>query len=176
MKAAYRWALIAVVGVLALAGGYLAGHKPPAPPSNEALAALQALELPDLDGRLQPLSQWRGKILVVNFWATWCPPCRREIPDFVRLSRDYAGRGVQFVGLSIDQPDKIRAFRDELHVPYPLLVGDAPALQLAAGLGNPSLGLPFTLILAPDGSIAYTHLGGLKADTLERKIRSQLPQ
>src|SRR4030095_3013747 len=86
-------------------------------------APLLGISLPDTKGVEHPLAQWKGKVVVVNFWATWCVPCREEMPQFVRVQDDLGGRGVQFVGIAIDQPDKIDAFAAELRLNYPALVG-----------------------------------------------------
>ncbi len=129
-----------------------------------AVAAILALTLPDLDGRPQALAQWRGKVLVVNYWASWCAPCVEEMPAFSRLQRQYAAQGVQFVGIGIDEVEKMRTFVKATPVAYPLLVGDAvdsqtPGLQVK--------GLPYTLVIDRDGRLASSRLGRLNEATLE---------
>jgi len=141
----------------------------------EAGQAIHALRLPDADGQFHDLQSLKGKIAVVNFWATWCPPCRREIPEFVEVHEQFAGEDVAFVGLSLDTPDKVADFRDEYRVSYPLLIAPADLLQLAARLGNPSQALPFTVILDGDGMIRDLRLGTLSKAELEGKIRSLKP-
>lgn len=135
---------------------------------------LLKLNLTDLDGHNQPLSQWKGKIVVANFWAPWCPPCRKEIPGFAAASQRLADKGVQFVGLSIDSPQNVAAFQQSMHVPYPLLLGNMDTLKLAASIGNPGEALPFTVIIDRQGKIRHTHLGALSESDLEGKIRSML--
>ncbi|MBS0327612.1 MAG: TlpA family protein disulfide reductase [Proteobacteria bacterium] len=125
-------------------------------------AALLALVLPDLSGREQPLAQWRGKILVVNFWATWCGPCREEMPHFVRAQAEHAATGLQFVGIAVDQVDKVRQFTDELGVNYPILIGGYGAIELSRALGNSVGALPFTIVLDRQGAVVWTHLGAVK--------------
>ena len=120
------------------------------------------------------MEQWRGKVIVANFWATWCPPCRKEIPDFAAVSQSLAGEPVQFIGLSIDSADKVRAFKDEFKVPYPLLIAGPEVLTLAAGFGNEARALPFTLIIDRDGTVRHIKLGTLKREELEGKIRALL--
>lgn len=180
MKRPLQVALIALVAVAAATAGYLTNRntQPPAETagvSPDAGSALLGLTLPDLAGQPQALSQWQGKVLVVNFWATWCPPCRKEIPDFAEVSLKLSEQPVQFVGLSIDAADKVQAFQDEHAVPYPLLIGTPQTLQLAADFGNQAQALPFTVILDRDGRIAHIKLGTLKADELEGRIRALLP-
>jgi thiol-disulfide isomerase/thioredoxin len=134
-----------------------------AAPSAEGLLGLT---LPDARGVQQPLSQWRGKVLVVNFWATWCEPCRDEMPEFVRLQRELGPRGLQFVGIAVDQADKVAAFARELGLNYPALVGGYDAMELSRTLGNRLVALPFTVVVDRQGRIAHTELGPFKRDQL----------
>ncbi|THF61739.1 TlpA family protein disulfide reductase [Pseudothauera rhizosphaerae] len=181
MKRPLQIVLIALVAVGAATAGYLTNRATaPQPPAAAGVApdagrSLLALSLPDLAGTPQSLAQWQGKVLVVNFWATWCAPCRKEIPDFAAVSQRLAGDPVQFVGLSIDSAEKVRAFHKEFAVPYPLLVGTPDTLRVAAELGNKAQALPFTVILDRGGRIAHVKLGTLKADELEGRIRALLP-
>lgn len=134
---------------------------------NRALEKLWSLDLPDTTGKLHRLSQWRGRVLVVNFWATWCPPCRREIPGFIRLSGKYAANNVQFVGIGVDDPDKVREFSEKAAIPYPILIGDMDLFRLSEDLGNPTQALPFTLILDRQGNISFIREGMLDEASLE---------
>lgn len=156
----------AVVGVAALAGGvalYQRGERG-APRDGSAVLALV---LPDVDGRQQALSQWRGKVLVVNFWATWCAPCREEMPHFIAAQARDGNKGVQFVGIAVDQVDKVREFSQEIRLNYPALIGGLGAIELSKALGNELAALPFTIILDRDGSVVHTQLGPLKAAQLD---------
>ncbi len=135
--------------------------------ARKAVDALFALTLPDLEGRPQALSQWRGKVLVVNYWASWCPPCIREMPAFSRLHSHYAPWGVQFVGIGMDEVSKMQAFVKTTPVSYPLLAADFanpnPALEIK--------GLPYTLVIGRDGRVEMTRLGPLDEATLEPLLR-----
>ena len=173
-----QYALIAVVAGIAGTAGYFTsriGDTTETASTTAATAsateALLALALPDTDGHMQALAQWRGKVIVANFWATWCPPCRREIPDFSAASRDFSDAPVQFVGLSIDALDKVKAFKAEFDVPYPLLIASADVLALGPGFGNAAQGLPFTVIIDRQGVARHVKVGTLNQDELERKIR-----
>jgi thiol-disulfide isomerase/thioredoxin len=108
--------------------------------------AVMGLTLPDLDGRQQAMAQWRGKMLVVNFWASWCAPCVEEMPAFSRLQRQYAAQGVQFVGIGIDEVENMRSFVKTMPVAYPLL---APIRPPARCLACSIKGLPYTLVIGP---------------------------
>ena len=137
-------------------------------------AALLALSLPDAQGTPQSLRQWRGKVLVVNFWATWCEPCREEMPEFVRAQRELGPRGLQFVGIAVDKPDKVVAFANELDLNYPALIGGYDAVDLSIPLGNRLAALPFTVILDREGRVAHTQLGRLKPTQLRSIVANLL--
>ncbi|WP_018988048.1 TlpA family protein disulfide reductase [Aromatoleum toluclasticum] len=180
MKPLVRNTLILAVAAVAGFAGYLTRHAAspsrPAPPqvARDAGAPILALELPDSNGQPQALAQWRGKVLVVNFWATWCPPCLREIPEFAAVSRRFADAPVQFVGIGIDQPDNVRRFSEENKVPYPLLIAPLQTLAVTSALGNTSQALPFTAIFDRQGELDFVKLGTLNEAELEGKIRALL--
>lgn len=156
----------AVVGAAALAGGIaLYRHGERAAPRDGS--AVLALVLPDVDGRQQPLSQWQGKVLVVNFWATWCAPCREEMPHFIAAQARDGAKGLQFVGIAVDQVDKVREFAQDIRLNYPALIGGLGAIELSKALGNELAALPFTIILDRGGSVVHTQLGPLKAAQLD---------
>lgn len=137
-------------------------------------AKIFAATLPDLDGKPQPMKQWQGKILVLNFWAPWCPPCRAEMPEFVELQEKYREQGVVFVGVALDQKDKVQAFVDELGVNYPMLLGADNAAEIGKLAGNRLGGLPFTAIFAKNGDIVSTVTGELKRAQLEAALKPLL--
>jgi thiol-disulfide isomerase/thioredoxin len=138
--------------------------------------AVLGLVLPDLQGQQQALSQWRGKVLVVNFWATWCAPCREEMPEFVAAQARDGPKGVQFVGIAVDAPDKVRTFAQEVKLNYPALIGGYGAIELSKTLGNELAALPFTIIVDRQGRVAHTQLGPLKRATLDGLLTRLLPQ
>ena len=163
--------LLIAAGVLALLAGIgLALWDRQAPDANELLA----LSLPDTQGAPQRLAQWRGKVMVVNFWATWCGPCREEMPEFVRAQSELGGQGLQVIGIAIDQPDKVAAFVQELHLNYPALIATYETLDVAKPLGNRLLGLPFTVILDRQGRVAHSQLGPMKPAQLRSIIGNLL--
>ncbi|MDR3391465.1 MAG: TlpA disulfide reductase family protein [Sulfuriferula sp.] len=122
--------------------------------------------LPDLAGVSQPIAQWRGKVLVINFWATWCPPCRQEIPEFIQLQKQYGAQGLQFIGIALDEKAKIQSYVDEAGINYPVLVGDLEAVALSQTSGNRLGGLPYTVIIDRNGKIIATEVGGLTGPKL----------
>lgn len=149
-------------------------NKTPAAAVQTDTAKIFAASFPDLEDKPQPLSQWRGKILVLNFWAPWCPPCRAEIPEFIKLQEQYRQQDVVFVGVALDQKDKVQAFADEMGINYPMLLGESDAAELAKLAGNRLGGLPFTAIFAKNGDIVSTVAGELKREQLEATLKSLL--
>jgi thiol-disulfide isomerase/thioredoxin len=162
--------VLGVVGVFALLLGAYVGLRQEAPPD---ASALLALSLPDAAGKEQSIGQWRGKVVVVNFWATWCAPCREEMPEFVRAQTEFGSRGLQFVGIAVDQADKVEQFARDLGLNYPTLIGGYGAVELSKTLGNRLAALPFTIIVDRQGRVVHTQLGPLKPDQL-RSIVSKL--
>ena len=161
----------AAAAVLALAAGIGLALFDRAPADTTALLALS---LPDTTGTPQALAQWRGKVLVVNFWATWCAPCREEMPDLARAQSQYGAKGLQIVGIAVDNADKVQQFTEEIKLNYPALIGGYGAMDLSKDLGNSLVALPFTLILDRQGQVAYTHLGPVKPDKLREVITKLL--
>lgn len=176
------WAAIAAAGISSAIFGYLVlkdsqpamdmkGTPPIETSSLGAPAtAIFRLNLPDSAGKAQAMEQWRGKILVVNYWATWCPPCREEMPGFSRLQEQLGAKGVQFVGISIDTADKVSEFQKQTPVSYPLLIGDSGAIDSSVTLGNSRQALPFTAVIDRQGMVAAIKLGRYAEADLERKL------
>ena len=164
------WFLAAAV--VALAAGIWFGRSALVDKSVEGqpATALLGVSLPDAAGKDQPLAQWKGKVMVVNFWATWCAPCREEMPMFMKVQREQA-QGVQFVGIAVDNVDKVRQYAEELKLNYPTLIGGFGAMELSKSLGNTVMALPFTIIVDRAGRVAHTQLGPLKEDQLVAILR-----
>jgi len=130
--------------------------------------------LPDLEGRLRQVSEWDGKVLVVNFWATWCPPCRKEMPAFIALQEKYAAQGLQFIGIALDETDKVQDFVDTLGVEYPILVGGKQAERVSVAYGNRFGALPYTVIIDKNKNIINMHRGELTQAQAEQQIKHLL--
>jgi thiol-disulfide isomerase/thioredoxin len=139
-------------------------------PGREAAAALLKTALTDLQNQPTTLEQYRGKVLVVNFWATWCAPCREEIPYFVQIQSELAANDVQFAGIAVDDAVRVAAFVKETGLNYPTLIGGSRASEAMRSLGNPSSGLPFTLIYDRSGKLREKILGGVD----EQRLRQML--
>jgi thiol-disulfide isomerase/thioredoxin len=130
--------------------------------------------LPDLNGTLHPASEWDGKVLVVNFWATWCPPCRKELPMFVELQQRYQSAGLQFVGIAIDSKEAVAEFVTKTPLNYPCLVSEDDGVEVARNFGNSIGALPFTAIVDRKGRILRTKPGEFSRAELERLLGSLL--
>ncbi len=181
-------ALVLVTGVLAAlaaAGGFLVHRhldaEPAATPAlvSPAPAATAELprpdfSLPDVDGRTRHVSEWHGKVLVINFWATWCPPCLEEIPMFNALQEELGERGLQFLGVAIDDVENVRAFAEEHAMRYPTLHGQLDAIDIGKRYGNTLGTLPYTIVVGRDGAIAHTHAGPLDRATTTTLVEALL--
>jgi thiol-disulfide isomerase/thioredoxin len=124
-------------------------------------ARLPAFSLSDLTGQPTPITRWSGKSLVINFWATWCAPCRREIPLLQTLASEWAGRDVTVVGIAVDYRDKVQDFAREFKIDYPLLIGEQDALDVAAEFGMDSPAFPFTVFTDRRGEVVALFVGEL---------------
>jgi thiol-disulfide isomerase/thioredoxin len=122
---------------------------------------LPTFTLSDRNGKATPIAAWRGKSLVINFWATWCAPCRREIPLLESLYTEWAGRNVEVVGIAVDYREKVAAFANQLKIPYPLLVGEQDALDVAGQFGVDSPVFPFTVFTDQRGEVVALYVGEL---------------
>ena len=183
-RTAFTVGLIALFGALGLTAGVVvkrwATPDAPAP----ALAAmvetsvigspLPAFSIPDLTGVSRGPGNWSGKVMVVNFWATWCPPCRREMPGFVELQKRYGDKGLQFVGIAVDNADAVREFVSKVRPNYPILLGGDPSLDLSTRLGNRYGSLPFTAIIDRSGRVRHVQAGEIDKGALERLVRPLL--
>lgn len=164
--------VLGAAGAAAALAGALAGAF--ALQSRSGAAELLAARYPDLEGNPRRLLDWQGRVLLCNFWATWCAPCREEVPILVQAKQQWGTKGVEIVGIGIDSADKIREFSKSYKINYPVLIADATALQLLRRLGNRSGGLPYSVILDPSGGIVHRHLGPLTAADMRRLLASLL--
>jgi thiol-disulfide isomerase/thioredoxin len=140
-----------------------------------AAEALFAEAMNDAAGKRQPLSQWQGKPVLVNFWAPWCAPCVEEMPELDKLSRDLAEKQVQVIGIGIDSPTNIAEFAGKFKISYPIYVAGMSGTELARSFGNAGGGLPYTVLIGADGKVRKTYLGRLKFDQLRADLAALPP-
>ena len=147
---------------------------PAAVSQNAAPTAVFDWSFADVGGKSQPLSQWKGRLLVLNFWATWCPPCLKEIPAFVDLQQRLGERGVQFVGIALDEVSAVEPFLKDHAINYPVLLGDQDVARFMTALGNQIGALPFTVVVGRDGKVLTMHQGEWHADDAGKTLEGYL--
>ncbi len=167
-----------------VAGGFYASHllSSHTEPAESAVAADSQTPTPyrpdfslsDLDGELQSIDNWNGQVIMVNFWATWCPPCRREIPAFIRLYENYRDRGFVILGIAIDDPQSVQDFVDPMDVNYPILLGEDTGIEITTDYGNRLGVLPFTVFIDREGRIIQTRRRELNYEQAEALIKPLL--
>ena len=136
---------------------------------------MQGMERPDfsltdVNGKMRHIDEWNGHVIALNFWATWCPPCRREIPEFVALQSRYADRGLQIIGIALQRPEEVQGFMQENHINYPVLAGETDVIALSRAYGNTFGALPYTVIIDRRGKIAFVKRGLLSGEVAEKVI------
>lgn len=178
-------AVVAVPAGQASAPDAKESSTPEAPPHAVIPSRLPDFALSDLSGKSTSIAAWSGKSLVINFWATWCAPCRREIPLLKTLATDWAGRDLEVVGIAVDYADKVRQFAGQFKIDYPVLIGEQDALDVAARFGMDSPALPFTVFTDRRGEVVALFVGELhrpQADLILSEVqnlnqeRIQLPE
>lgn len=172
--------ILGAAGVAAAAAGFLLGplalRTADGDGSGEGTGAadiaLRSATLVDLAGQARKLSEWRGRILVCNFWATWCTPCREEIPLLMAARTKYASSGIEIVGIAIDNAVNVRQFSTSFEISYPILLAEANGLDLMRKLGNTTGGLPYTVVTDRQGSVVRRKLGAFKHGDLDAILAS----
>lgn len=132
-----------------------------APQARPPVLELPEFSLKNRSGELQSIHSWPGKSLVINFWATWCAPCRREIPLLLELQKQYAADGMQLVGIAVDFRDDVLKYADAMHIDYPLLIGEQDGMEAIDAFGIQAVGFPYTVFTDAKGEIITTHIGEL---------------
>ena len=171
----------ALVAVIAAGGGVLANHllnggstevaqAAQAGSGQSAVQQLWAAPVTSVDGKPQSLSLLKGHPIVVNFWASWCGPCVEEMPALSQLQREYAKKGIQFVGLGVDSEKNVQAFLQKVNVAYPVYVTGFGGADLARAFGNTAGGLPFTVVIDAKGNIRSTKLGQIDPQALKQTL------
>lgn len=176
--------IVIVIALLAAAGGFLlqknlstetTTEKQAVPHSPISVVGKLRPEfvLPDLEDTQRNISEWDGKIRLVNFWATWCPPCLKEMPAFIEMQEQYENKNFVVIGIAIDYKDAVQDFVDTLGVNYPILYGEMAALELTTLYGNRLGVLPFSVFVGADNKIISVHKGEITAETIKNVLLSQ---
>jgi thiol-disulfide isomerase/thioredoxin len=171
-----QWISIVGISLLALLAGvftsqwiYKTGLA-----SDPAIKAFFANPWQTPDGKLADTEKWRGKVLVVNFWASWCPPCVEEMPTLDQLQQEFKAQNVLFVGIGIDSPSNIREFLEKTPVAYPIVIGGLEGSNLSKQMGNSQGALPYTIVINAQGKATSSKLGKISEEELRNAIKSAL--
>ena len=165
------WPLLAVALIFGAAGAWFGARQfQSGPAAPGALEQFYNRTLPDAGGKAADMKQWKGRPLVLNFWATWCAPCVEEMPELTALQKELLSKNVQILGIGIDNPANISAFAGKYQIGYPLYVAGMEGSELSRQLGNQAGGLPFTVLVDASGKIKKTYLGRLKIEALRQDI------
>ena len=162
--------ILIAAGAASAAAGFVAG--PLLLRTSDGTEALRAARFIDIAGNPRKFAEWQGKVLVCNFWATWCAPCREEIPLLMAAKEKYHIAGVEIVGIAIDNSDKVAEFTRSTAISYPVILAESTGLALMRELGNNSGGLPYTVFLDRRGRPAHRKLGALKQAELDAILNS----
>jgi len=171
-----QWISIAGISLVALLAGVVTSQwiYKTGLASDPAIKAFFANPWQTPDGKLVDTEEWRGKVLVVNFWASWCPPCVEEMPTLDKLQAEFKSQNVLFVGIGIDSPSNIRQFLDMTPVSYPIVIGGLEGSNLSKQMGNAQGALPYTIIINSQGKSTSSKLGKISEEELRKSIKSAL--
>ncbi len=167
------FAVLTLIATAAFGYFFYAGlEQETAPATSQVVAPAPAhntrvdFTLPDLEGNEHQISEWDGKARLINFWATWCAPCRREIPLLKKTQTAHAENNLQVIGIAVEDLEPVIAYAEEAEFNYPVLIGQEDAMAAAEASGIDFIGLPFTMIVAPDGQLIKAHIGEIHEDQM----------
>ncbi|WP_374086457.1 TlpA family protein disulfide reductase [Methylomicrobium lacus] len=162
-------AIVILIGLFALAGGIALRYSMYPAPETDA-SPLPEFTLSDVSGKPRSIGEWKGKLLVINFWATWCPSCREEMPDLVALQQHYAAQGVQVLGIALEDKEPVEEYLNSAKINYPTLIAGDQGMALAAQMGNNAEAVPYTVVVDRAGLIRYRHLGKFSKPELGQSL------
>jgi len=126
--------------------------------------------LPDIHGQIRSIKEWDGKVVLINFWATWCLPCLKEIPELIALQNQYGEQGLQVIGIALQNTEEVIDFVDKHDMSYPVLAGEAEVIVIAQSYGNHIGALPYTAIIDRHGIVSFTKAGPVTFEEAEEVI------
>lgn len=132
----------------------------------------QEFAMADLNGNMRNITEWKGKVVLLNFWATWCPPCLKEIPDFIELQKEYSKADFQIIGIAIDKIDDVRSFAKEMKINYPIFPNEIESIGLSQRFGNTMGALPYSVFINKEGVVTNTIMGELSKIRAEEILKS----
>lgn len=165
--------LFLAAGVVALGAGYWLGEHRERTSAPAGADTLVEFSLPDIEGRMRSTGEWRDKALLINFWATWCTPCRDEIPEFIEAQEEFGGQGLQILGVALDRAEPVSAFMQEMGFNYPSLIAQTEGMEIMARYGNTGA-LPFTVAFDRDGRVVGKKLGRVSRAQIRAFVESML--
>lgn len=165
--------VVIALAALAVGIGFSNSRLQPGAVNPEAVSMLFAQRYSDSSGTVQPLSDWRGKFLVVNFWATWCPPCVQEMPHLQEVRDEFVDQNVEVLGLGIDSAENIARFQQQYSIRFPLYVSGADGVEMTQAFGNAARVLPYTVLITPNGTVAQRKAGQISPDELRGWFKEQ---
>ena len=171
LRSRTKWTLVIVLAAVAIAAGVYSARFRSVGPSSQKHRPAPDFTLPRIDGGQLQLSSYRGKVVLLDFWATWCVPCREETPHFVEMQEKYKDRGLQIIGISMDDsPDPVRTFHEQFHINYPIVMGSPEIGSAYGGV----LGLPIAFLIDRNGIIQVKHMGATDPAVFEKDITTLL--
>lgn len=167
---------VSTIGAVFVAAVLFGQNKPGATETSPSskLAPAPSWQLRDVDGKMIRSADFNGKVVILDFWATWCGPCRMELPGFIELQRLYEKQGLAVIGVSVDEinPVEVKKFAQQLGVNYPIVLSDTKATQAFGGIEA----IPTTFVIDREGRIVKQHLGFTEKEELEKEIKPLLNQ
>ncbi|MFW5443544.1 MAG: TlpA family protein disulfide reductase [Methylococcaceae bacterium] len=161
--------LILFAGSIALTGGISAQYLNKTDPIAANTPSI-SFSLPDLSGKQRNITEWQGKVRIINFWATWCPPCLKEIPEFINLQNEFRDRGIQFIGIAIEDKKSVKKYLSKININYPILIGKDDGIALSQQLGNIVNAVPFTVVTNQQGQIIHRQPGEFSREQILKVI------
>jgi len=150
------------------------GHNPPLIIGDIKGKNAPDFTLPTLTNDMLTLSDYQGKLVILNFWASWCPPCRTEIPGFIKTQKKYQSRNIAFIGVAIEAKEDVELYAKEVSFNYPITYGEEESYKVSGLYGNPDGLLPYTIVISPEQKILDVFNGFVSEETLEDVISKHL--